>query len=447
MDRDWIDVLREKLLNHEEPVPDGLWDRIEATLQARERARRRTRVLVWSLAAAAAVALGIFAGVSLIDRNPDLDNLVIADSQDHRTDQTNNPSSSADFKEGSVTPADPVMIVRTKPVELVSEVVPEAVEEVLPVGKTDAADEDQVADEVPVFDDVPEVNDVEVVKEVTVADEKPSVDQFKTDHDGEDWSGYSSATNDGQLLRKLVAGLSMTSSARGSQDVSTVESSMFFMGLTPVASSSDEGTSFLPSSYGTKAQTSRIDAMKYATHTRADSEPVTKEENHRRPIRASLSLSYPLNDKLWLESGLTYSLLHSTFTTSSGATVTEDNQSIGYLGIPLNLRTNLFERNLLSIYAIGGGMVEKSIHGSVLTQTYVSGTPRAGDTARELNIKPLQWSVNASAGIQANIFDSFGIYAEPGLSYHFASNANVRSIYTEHPLDFIMTFGARFAFK
>ena len=445
--------MREKLLNHEEPVPDGLWERIEATLQARERARRRTRVLVWSLAAAAAVALGVFAGVSLIDRTPDLDNLVVADSQDHRTEPTNNPSSSADFKEGSVTPADPVMIVRTRPVELVSEVFPEKVEEVLPVGKTDVPDmeqvpdKEQVADVVPVVDDVPEVKDVEEVKEVSVADEKPSVDQFKTDHDGEDWSGYSSATNDGQLLRKLVAGLSMTSSARGSQDVSTVESSMFFMGLTPVAASSDEGTSFLPSSYGTKAQTSRIDAMKYATHTRADSEPVTKEENHRRPIRASLSLSYPLNDRLWLESGLTYSLLHSTFTTSSGATVTEDNQSIGYLGIPLNLRTNLFERNLLSIYAIGGGMVEKSIHGSVLTQTYVSGTPRSGDTARELNIKPLQWSVNASAGIQANIFNSFGIYAEPGLSYHFANNANVRSIYTEHPLDFIMTFGARFAFK
>ena len=446
MDKDWIDVLREKLLNHEEPVPDGLWERIEASLQARERARRRTRVLVWSLAAAAAVALGVFAGVNLIDRTPDIDQLVIADSQDHRTDPSTNPSSSADFKEGSVNPADPVMIVKDRPAEVLAMAKIEPVTEPTVEPVVEPIVEPAVESVVESVDQPAEVivKEEEKVQEQPV--EKPVRNQFETDHDGEDWSGYSSATDDGQFFRKLVAGLSMTSSARGSQDVSTVQSSMFFMGLSPIASS-EEGTSFLPASYGTKAQTSRIDAIKYSTHTRADSEPVTKEENHRRPIRASLSLSYPLNDRLWVESGLTYSLLHSTFTTSSGVTVTEDNQSLGYLGIPLNLRTNLFDRDLFTIYAIGGGMVEKCIHGSVLTQTSVSGTPRSGNTTRELNIKPLQWSVNASAGIQANILDSFGIYAEPGLSYHFANNANVRSIYTEHPLDFIMTFGARFAFK
>ena len=101
--------MRDKLLDYEEPAPDGLWDRIEASLQARERARGRRRVLIWSLAAAAAVALGVFAGVNLIDRKPDInndDNRIAVDSQDHRTDQPNDTSSSADFKEGPVTPAD-----------------------------------------------------------------------------------------------------------------------------------------------------------------------------------------------------------------------------------------------------------------------------------------------------------------------------------------------------
>ena len=46
MDRDWTDILREKLLDHEEPVPEGLWDRIEATLEARRKARSRRRK-VW----------------------------------------------------------------------------------------------------------------------------------------------------------------------------------------------------------------------------------------------------------------------------------------------------------------------------------------------------------------------------------------------------------------
>ena len=438
MNKDWIDVLREKLLNYEEPVPDGLWERIEASLEARDMARRKTRTLVWSLAAAAAVALGVFAGVNLIDRTPGFDDHVVADSQDHRTEPSINPSSSADFKDGSVIPADPVTTVRNKASELVAVVTPEEIPEVA----------------------VPEIvreivsgTSSEAVPEVVGNDEAnedlKDDHQFLTDHDGEDWSGYSSATNDGvwDKLGKVVAGLSLTSTAQNSQYVNTVESSMFFMGLSPIAASAEEGASFLPSSYDTKAQVFRISAFNYAANTRADSEPVTKDENHRRPIRAALNLSYPLNERLWIESGLTYSMLHSTFTTSSGTTVTEDNQSLGYLGVPLNLRMNLFGKDIVTVYATGGGMVEKFVHGGVKTSILVSGNPRGESTYRKLHIKPLQWSMNASAGIQANIMDSFGIYAEPGISYHFASNANVRSIYTEQPLDFIMTFGARFAFR
>ena len=441
MDKNWTDVLRDKLLNFEEPAPDGLWEKIEASLQARERARRRTRVLVWSLAAAAAVALGVFAGVNLIDRTPDIEEIVIADSQDHRTEPSNNPSSSADFKEGPVTPADPVMIVKDRPADVLAMAVTEPVEEVVPV-EPSVENPVEIPSETPVVTPAKEEEavPVELVK-------KQKEDRFVTDHDGEDWSGYSSATDDGQTLRKLVAGLSMASSAKGSQNVNTVESSMFFMGLNPIAASSEDGTSFMPSNFDTKSSTNRLSALDYATRTRADSEPVTKDENHRRPVRAALTLSYPLSERLWIESGLTYSLLHSTFTTSSGETVTEDKQSLGYIGIPLNLRMNLIDRKFLSIYAAAGGMVEKGIHGSIVTQTMVSGKPRNDATTRDLKIKPLQWSANASAGVQANVMDSFGIYVEPGLSYHFDSKANVRSIYTEHPLDFVMTFGARFAFK
>lgn len=92
-------------------------------------------------------------------------------------------------------------------------------------------------------------------------------------------------------------------------------------------------------------------------------------------------------------------------------------------------------------------MAEKCISGVVKSTTTVSGTPRGETTSRNLDVKSIQWSLNAAAGVQLNLMETLGVYAEPGVSYHFASNANVRSIYTQNPLDFVMTFGARFSFR
>ena len=439
MDRDWTDILRERLLDHEEPVPEGLWDRIEATLEARRKARSRRRIFLWSAAAAAAVALGVFAGVNLVDKEIDKDEFIAQDSQEHRTLPQANPSSSVEIEE---VPVSSGKLVASNDIPL-SSVLPARDDraEVIPA-------EPQIEPETE-----PELQPAPIVaaaEEVVVKEESKKSQEvpFETDHDGEDWSKYSSATDDGRLsnLRKLVAGLSLTSTAAGSQDISTVESSVFFKGNSPIASYDD--ASFAPHGQGLSTKGSKISPHDYiATNTRAVSEPVTKDEKHRRPIRAALSLSYPLNDVLWLESGLTYSMLYSSFTTSSGVTVSEDSQALGYLGIPLNLRASLWDQKMFDVYLSGGGMVEKCVKGVVKSSTMVSGTPRGEANTRKLDVKPLQWSVNAAAGLQLNVRDMLGIYAEPGLSYHFASNANVRSIYSQHPLDFVMTFGARFSFK
>ncbi len=436
--RDWIDVLRERLLDHEEPVPEGLFERIMSTLEARKKARRRRLVLLWSTAAAAAVAVGIFAGVNLVDNSVDNSEFIAQDSQEHRASEPQTPSSSVDIVEVpvssgkliafNVTPTPSRTAAATKGEDL------PASEPVLSEPEPIQKDEPETVPE-----DKPELI-------VGPENDKPS---FETTHDGEDWSKYSSATDDGPSgnWRKIVAGLSVSSAAANSQDINTVESSIFYAGLAPVASAGD-GTSFLPSGNGFMTKGSRISALDYAAPmTRADSEPVTKDENHRRPLRASLRVAYPLTDALWLESGLSYSMLFSTFTTSSGVTVTEDAQTLRYLGIPLNLRADLLDRRTLDFYVLGGGMAEKCISGVVKSTTTVSGTPRGETTSRNLDVKSIQWSLNAAAGVQLNLMETLGVYAEPGVSYHFASNANVRSIYTQNPLDFVMTFGARFSFR
>ena len=154
-----------------------------------------------------------------------------------------------------------------------------------------------------------------------------------------------------------------------------------------------------------------------------------------------------MTEVLSIESGLTYSILQSTFTTSSGIRVSQDTQFLGYLGIPLNLKANLWNKDLFTLYASGGGMVEKCVNASTKTIVSVSGEKSGNASKNSFSVKPLMWSLNAAAGLQANLPGSFGIYLEPGVSYHFVGDNKVRSIYTEHPFDFVMSFGLRYSFK
>ena len=92
-------------------------------------------------------------------------------------------------------------------------------------------------------------------------------------------------------------------------------------------------------------------------------------------------------------------------------------------------------------------MAEKCVSGKVRITETVSGV-RQGDAQNvDLTVKPVLWSLNAAAGIQVNLSSNLGLYAEPGVSYHFDDGSSVETIYKDRPFDFVMTFGARFSFR
>ena len=59
-------------------------------------------------------------------------------------------------------------------------------------------------------------------------------------------------------------------------------------------------------------------------------------------------------------------------------------------------------------------------------------------------VKPLQWSANASMGMQFNINKTVGLYAEPGISYYFDNGSDIKTIYGDKPLNFNLNVGLRF---
>ena len=89
--------------------------------------------------------------------------------------------------------------------------------------------------------------------------------------------------------------------------------------------------------------------------------------------------------------------------------------------------------------------MEKCVKGRTKADEYEDGRyMRTTDTP--VNLKALQWSVNAAAGLQVNILRELGVYVEPGVVHHFGNAQKVHSIYTDRPTDFSLRFGLRYSF-
>ena len=176
---------------------------------------------------------------------------------------------------------------------------------------------------------------------------------------------------------------------------------------------------------------------------------VTTEYSHKMPVKIGASIRYDFNKFLGIESGLTYSFLSSDLKTGEEGAVSSWSkgvQSMHYLGIPLNLSFNIFSSRYFNAYVTAGGLMEKCVRGSLKTDEYLDGKYH-GSSSTTLKQKGLQWSANGAAGIQVNILPQLGLYMEPGVSHHFSNNSKVRTIYSDKPTDFSLSFGLRYTFR
>ena len=137
---------------------------------------------------------------------------------------------------------------------------------------------------------------------------------------------------------------------------------------------------------------------------------VETKYSHKLPVKFGVSFRYGFNEKLGIESGLTYTLLNSTFTTAAGTTNgnTTGKQTLHYIGIPLNVTYNIIGSKLFNVYASAGGAMEKAVGGYFETTGHVDGK-RSETNRNSLKPKELQWSLNASAGAQVNVLNQLGL--------------------------------------
>lgn len=171
---------------------------------------------------------------------------------------------------------------------------------------------------------------------------------------------------------------------------------------------------------------------------------VQSKVRHKMPVQLGLTLNIPLRNRWSLTTGFTYTLLNSESQSGTTASYYVTNQSLHYVGIPLQVNYALLSTRPVNLYVGAGVALEKCVKGVQSTEFVVSGSYHA--TTPEVNNlgKGLwQGSAGATAGIQINITPQFGIYVEPGLRYYIPDGSSLPNIRHDKPFNFSLQTGLR----
>lgn len=474
-----FDDIRKKLEFLEEEAPRGLWEGIESSLPpaAAPIGRKNVRSLgwLWMPAVAAAAALAVF--LLLPAREETEDGSLLAGlpeqvaGEESRTEDSQqivweevNPSEVYSSAEAG-TLAQAVPVLEQEPAEECSLPVPgekntlsqtpatadgksDASEtsamadgkndasEALAVaeGKSDASETPATADGRPESVEAPSMADGKSVSSGREDDRRATMEILP--------DGFPDFEPESAGKRNRFAALrpqSISAGASGFMTQSRMENTYSpvstFNTLNSKAPSGDGIGQVVPASDRPSGEP--VPIQSYALKTDA---------KHYRPVTFSVLAKWQFTETLGLESGLSWTMLSSRFTTSSATSQIADQQTLQYIGIPLNMTFSFLDTRLFTIYAAMGGMLEKCVDGRVKHSEYVS-DKQLLSYVDKVSVTPLQWSVSGGAGIQANFSDNLAFFAEPGLSYHFRNDSQVGTIYREHPLDFRFSFGFRVTFN
>ena len=456
MKEEWIEELRQKLADYEEPAPKVLWDEIEKAVakkrlldSAASHREERVRIVpMWVRKVAAAAAVLLVLAVIGYDA---LDHVKHTD-RSHDLSQNHEPVPSmiqAETAKQDSPAENPLLAKVTQAVKQAFQ--SEPIEEFLP---------EAIAEDRESGGQAPDLHQNQAASPPDSLDQTPDHQearngQKQTDIYYPQTTIYPSDLHKSPALRNRLTAKVYLSNAMGNSGNFSSNSYTFERTLNdPVnpgqtGPQSDKGEKGDQGDNGDKGyQGEKQDYTNPQGDNPNDTDTpttvtetvtTTQQTHHYQPIRYGLSFRYRLNERWAVETGLTYSLLTSDVTKEDAEKITQWKQRLNYIGIPLKVEYMLWDSRYFNLYASAGMVVEKMVKGSL--ENLETGIKE------DLSIRPLQFSVNGAVGAEFNLSRQFSIYAEPGLGYYFDNGSSVSTFYQDKPLSFNLNVGLRFSFK
>ena len=428
MEEQWIEELRQKLADFEQPAPEVSWEEIEKAVAAHN--RQAKKVAMWPRRIAAAILVVVTGGVGyyLLNRQePDvvqqMESVVSEQSGEGIRQESVNPQQQTDNQTFASVRRQMRQAIKHLSIE------------------NDTIAVVAIADEAQTAVQKPELQVLEIQEpniEVQSTDSQASeVQSPETQEQKSEVHPQKKSFPEVQTIYPSDIKRSPSSSKRLMAKV-YLSNAMFGNS----GNSFNERVPVYSSFVGNSTQLSEVDGIDMNNVETA--EPVEENVHHRQPIRFGLSLRYALNDKWSIDAGLSYTMLSSDFSFSATHYYAEVEQRLNYVGIPINVNYKLWSNRHFNVYASAGGIVEKMVKGK---QHIVVTNPSKSERDESVSIGPLQLSINGAIGAEYQFVDWLSIYAEPGLGYYFDNGSSVPTFYQEKPLNFNLNLGLRLNIK
>lgn len=178
---------------------------------------------------------------------------------------------------------------------------------------------------------------------------------------------------------------------------------------------------------------------------------------HKQPISFGITVSKSLSPQFSLETGLMFTYLSSKITSNSSVNIKEE-QTFGYLGIPIYLNYNFMELYRTKFYISLGVMMQKDIYGRY-TSTLMGvkniegidypsevlfGEP--GYLKKNISQSHWQFSSHLTIGAAYPIYQRLYINTSIGGAYYFDAGNEYRTIYSDRKFQLDLNLGLRFDF-
>lgn len=427
----WINDIRSRMDNYSEPLPVGLWEKIESEIST-----PAPKVIpMWrkwtSVAAAAALVLAI-SSVSVWYWSTD------SELKEVNSALTDNNEIRQEYKSDNVIQE--VQTVESSDKQLQAEAVNYSSKTIVNLASGNNADSLNVAR-------------IALSENIQTVDTESTDSELKKEVDAEDEASIKEnrmkrMREDRETVRRNASYLAMSDSKRSKG--SGVQLGVMTGNIPYSSSNSFSGMSRLAIPTKSVLQVNDVVVGEVSDATASYSQMLFNnmgrqtytDIKHHMPVTVGASVKWNLNEHWALESGLNYTYLYSELRSGAKSYI-EDKQKLHYVGIPLKVQRSVWSNSIFSFYASAGGMMEKCVSGSVET-VCVDDNNRKSFGNEKLDVKPLQFSVLASVGLQANFNKLLSLYLEPGMIYYFDDNTDIITIRKDKPFNFNLQLGLRF---
>ncbi len=155
------------------------------------------------------------------------------------------------------------------------------------------------------------------------------------------------------------------------------------------------------------------------------------------PLSFGVQAQLPINERFSIGAGLCYSLLVSQYENYSYNSRRDIQQSLHYLGVPVNVYYDLLQKKNLKVYVVAGATLEKGI--SANYRVVDNGVKSSESTS----ISGVQFSLSGGLGAEFMLGNDMGLYFDPAMSYYFKCG-QPENIRTAQRFQYKFELGMRF---